>query len=208
MINEREQMKDWIAISESQQIEEGFMQTIMTPFKWLGSLLVGVWNLIKGVFKIFAYLIEFSGKATMIVAAPLSWISRGLVILFRALAGTGHFLNDFGKDIRRFMESEGIDGHALMEEKGDVLEMIQNIHDTIKQLNAKTTPEMKQKFAELADPENEESQKLIALMSKQAMKMMNAADQNDELGVPKSDQAEPEPQAQSSAEVQPENPQA
>lgn len=204
MINEREQMKNWIAISESQQIEEGFMQTIMTPFKWLGSLLVGVWNLIKGIIKIFAYLIEYSGKATMIVSAPLNWISRGLAILFRALAGTGHFMNDFGKDIRRFMESAGIDGDALLEEKSDVEQMIRDIHDAIKQLNAKTTPEMKAKFAELSDPENEGSQKLLLGMSKQALKMMNVPEQNDELEVPKPNQAEPE----APAEVPAENPQA
>ena len=204
MINEREQMKNWIAISESQQIEEGFMQTIMTPFKWLGSLLVAVWNLIKGVIKIFAYLIEYSGKATMLVSAPLNWISRGLAILFRALAGTGHFLNDFGKDIRKFMESAGIDGNALMEEKGDVQQMIQDIHDAVKQLNAKTTPEMKAKFAEMSDTEKEESQKTLLVMSKQLYKMMNVPKQNDELDVPNPNQAEPE----APAEVPAENPQA
>ena len=204
MINEREQMKNWIAISESQQIEEGFMQTIMTPFKWLGSLLVGVWSLIKGVIKIFAYLIEYSGKATMLVSAPLNWISRGLAILFRALAGTGHFMNDFGKDIRKFMESAGIDGDALLEEKGDVQQMIQDIHDAVKQLNAKTTPEMKAKFAEMSDTEKEESQKTLLGMSKQLYKMMNVPKQNDELDVPNPNQAEPE----APAEVPAENPQA
>lgn len=172
MINEREQMKNWIAISESQQIDEGLMQTIMAPFKWLGGALVMVWNIIKGAMRLLALIIEYSGKATMLVATPIKWISHLITIIFRALAGTGHFMNEFGREFRRFMESAGIDGDALLEEKSDVEQMIRDIHDAIKQLNAKTTPEMKAKFAELSDPENEESQTFIKNFAIQINKTM------------------------------------
>ena len=160
-LNEREQMKNWIAISESQQIDEGLMQTIMAPFKWLGGALVMVWNIIKGAMRLLGLIIEYSGKATMLVSTPIKWISHLITIIFRALSGTGHFLNEFGRDFRRFMESENIDANAIMEERGDVDLMVRDIHDAIKKLNARLTDEQKQKFAQLADPENEDSQTFI-----------------------------------------------
>ena len=143
IINEREQMKKWIAISESQQLDEGLMQIIMAPFRFLGGAMAMVWNIVKGVVKILGFIIEYSGKATMLISAPVSWISRALTILFRALAGTGHFMNEFGKDVRRFLESENLDADAIMEEKGDVEQMIRDIHDAIKDLNVRTSDETK-----------------------------------------------------------------
>lgn len=187
IINEREQMKKWIAISESQQLDEGLMQIIMAPFRFLGGAMAMVWNIVKGVVKILGFIIEYSGKATMLISAPVSWISRALTILFRALAGTGHFMNEFGKDVRRFLESENLDADAIMEEKGDVEQMIRDIHDAIKDLNVRTSDETKAKFAQLADPENEESAKMIKGMAMQINKMMlNAPD-------PKQDPVKQEP---------------
>jgi hypothetical protein len=187
IINEREQMKNWIAISESQQLDEGLMQVIMAPFKFLGGAMSMVWNIVKGVVKILGFIIEYSGKATMLVSAPVSWISRALTILFRALAGTGHFMNEFGKDIRRFLESENLDADAIMEEKGDVEQMIRDIHDAIKDLNVRTSDETKSKFAQMADPENEESLKMRDLMAMQLHKMIARAPK------PKQDPVKQEP---------------
>jgi len=172
ILNEREQMKNWIAISEAQQLEENIFSMVMAPFKFLGRMAIGLWNIMKGVLKVLSYIIEYSGKGVMIMAAPAAWISKLFQIVFRALAGTGHFANEFGKDIRKFMESQGIDGNALMEERSDIQQMIEDINAEVKKMSQLCTPEQRERLAQLGDAENEESQKIILAIAKKLIPMV------------------------------------
>lgn len=158
IINEREQMKNWIAISESSDMLSEEQYLAENPLMALGRMIISTGKVMfrfsKVIVDLLGLVIAFIGVCLKLIgggvqvgAQMLRFVSRALAVVFSALAGVAIFSQAMGQLMMKFNpkqdKNEGID---LSEEQGEYDLMLQNIDNVIKSLRSKMTAEEKIQF--------------------------------------------------------------
>lgn len=158
IINEREQMKNWIAISESSDMLSEEQYLAENPLMALGRMIIStgkvmfrfskvIVDLLGTVIAFIGVCLKLIGGGVQVGAQMLRFVSRALAVVFSALAGVAIFSQAMGQLMMKFnpkqVKKEGID---LSEEQGEYDLMLQNIDNVIKSLRSKMTAEEKIQF--------------------------------------------------------------
>jgi len=158
IINEREQMKNWIAISESSGMLSEDQYLAENPLMAVGRMIISsgkfmlrfgkfILDLLGTVIAFFGLCLKLIGGGVQVGAQMLRFLSRALSVVFAALAGVAIFSQAMGQLMMKFNpkqdKTEGID---LSEEKGEYDLMLQNIDNVIKSIRGKMSAEEKAQF--------------------------------------------------------------
>lgn len=158
IINEREQMKNWIAISESSGMLSEDQYLAENPLMAVGRMIISsgkfmlrfgkfILDLLGTVIAFFGLCLKLIGGGVQVGAQMLRFLSRALSVVFAALAGVAIFSQAMGQLMMKFNpkqdKTEGVD---LSEEKGEYDLMLQNIDNVIKSIRGKMSAEEKAQF--------------------------------------------------------------
>jgi hypothetical protein len=158
IINEREQMKNWIAISESSGMLSEDQYLAENPLMAVGRMIISsgkfmlrfgkfILDLLGIVIAFIGVCLKLIGGGVQVGAQMLRFLSRALAVVFAALAGVAIFSQAMGELMMKFNpkqdKKEGID---LSEEQSEYDLMLQNIDNTIKSIRGKMSAEEKAQF--------------------------------------------------------------
>ena len=159
IINEREQMKNWIAISESSGMLSEDQYLAENPLMTLGRMIISsgkfmfrfskfVVDLLGTVIAFIGVCLKLIGGGVQVGAQMLRFISRVLAVVFSALAGVAIFSQAMGQLMMKFNPNQDKkeEGIELSEEQGEYDLMLQNIDNVIKSIRGKMTAEEKAQF--------------------------------------------------------------
>ena len=148
-MNDRDQMKHWIEISEQQYLEENPIMAIGRGIISSGKFMLRfgkfIIDMLGTLIGIIGFLLNMIGKGVQVGAQLIRFITTVLGVFFAALAGLGLFSKEIGKVLQKFggFTKEDIE---LSEEKGDMEEMLLNVDNAIKSLRGKMSAEEKEQF--------------------------------------------------------------
>ena len=159
IINEREQMKNWIAISESSGMLSEDQYLAENPLMAVGRMIISsgkfmlrfgkfILDLLGTVIAFLGVCLKLIGGGVQVGAQMLRFLSRALAVVFAALAGVAIFSQAMGQLMMKFnpKQDKKVEGIELSEEQGEYDLMLQNIDNVIKSIRGKMSAEEKAQF--------------------------------------------------------------